>query len=98
VGASSSRAALHSAAAAGRCCDDADHGRPARVPRHRLISPGQVGVRRLAVTISVIAILFGVRPTIGEMLAAALLVTVLSGLVVLIVLATIPAGGAPALR
>jgi hypothetical protein len=39
-----------------------------------------------------------VRPTLGEILAAALLVTVLSGLVVLIVLATIPAGGAPALR
>jgi hypothetical protein len=32
------------------------------------------------------------------MLAAALLVAVLSGLVVLIVLTTIPAGGAPALR
>jgi hypothetical protein len=40
----------------------------------------------------------GVRPSIGEMLAAALLVAVLSGLVVLIVLTTIPAGGAPALR
>lgn len=40
----------------------------------------------------------GVRPSIAEMLAAALLVAVLSGLVVLIVLSTIPAGGAPALR
>lgn len=40
----------------------------------------------------------GVRPSLGEMLAAALLVAVLSGLVVLIVLATIPVGGPPALR
>jgi len=39
-----------------------------------------------------------VRPSVVEFVAAAVLVVVLSGLVVLIVLATIPEGGAPTLR